>query len=429
MKKLYKNKNVYEAAVERLNYIFDEFERVCVSFSGGKDSGVVLNMAIDIARQRGRRLGVMFIDLEAFYQKTVSYVEEMFKANEDVLDAYWICLPMESPNSVSYLEPTWIWWQPDKSPLWVRPMPKNKWVINLENNPFDFYKLNMPFEKFVVHLPQWYSQGLKTAQLLGLRTDESLNRYRAVAGKDLRKYMYKDCRWSTRVAADNDMVYNFSPIYDWSTEDDWIYYGKYNKPYNTLYNLFFQAGVSLHKMRVDEPFGNEAKVGLKLFRVIEPDTWARVVNRVSGANFGNIYGGKRIMTARYKLPHHHTWRSFTKFLLMTMPENIAANYKNKFIKFIKYWHRKGCPLPEKIVKELEEQYPQAIINTHTFSKRGTGDKEVIKFRRVLDEADDIRSNNKLLTWKRMAICIIKNDYICKSLSYSVTKNLTRRPKD
>ena len=63
MNKIYSDKNVYEAAQERLNMIFDEFEKVIVSFSGGKDSGVVLNMAVDIARQRRRKLGVMFLDL------------------------------------------------------------------------------------------------------------------------------------------------------------------------------------------------------------------------------------------------------------------------------------------------------------------------------------------------------------------------------
>lgn len=136
--KIYKNKNVYEATVERLNFIFDEFDKVCVSFSGGKDSGVVLNMAIDIARARGRKLGVLFIDLEAFYPITIEFVGKMLTENEDVLEPYWVCLPMESPNSLSYLDPTWIWWEPEKEPIWVRPMPKNKWVINLKNNPFDF---------------------------------------------------------------------------------------------------------------------------------------------------------------------------------------------------------------------------------------------------------------------------------------------------
>ena len=39
MAKNYLDKNVYELAQERLNFIFDEFEHIYVSFSGGKDSG------------------------------------------------------------------------------------------------------------------------------------------------------------------------------------------------------------------------------------------------------------------------------------------------------------------------------------------------------------------------------------------------------
>ena len=431
MNKLYINKNVYEAAQERLNLVFDEFERVCVSFSGGKDSGAVLNMAIDIARKRRRKLGVLFIDLEAFYQKTIDYVEKMFSENEDVLEPYWVCLPMESPNSLSYLEPTWIWWQPDKEPIWVRPMPENKWVVNLKNHKFEFYREKMPFEKFILYFGQWYGKGKKTAQLVGIRTDESLNRWRAIAAENSQKNNYisdagEDISWSQEMWQN---VYSFYPIYDWAAEDDWIYYGKFNKPYNTLYDLFYRAGLSLAQMRVDEPFGNEAKAGLNLFRVIEPETWARVVNRVSGANFGNIYSGKKIMSAAYTLPKGHTWKSFCKFLLQTLPEETANNYRRKFIKFIKYWRGTGCPVRADFIREIESTAPGSYTNTHTFSKRGNGDKEVIKANKILDELPGIDSKQDLCTWKRMAMCIIKNDFICKGLCFSITKDLTLRQKE
>ena len=42
--KTYLDKNVYEAALERIAYCFQEFDNVLVSFSGGKDSGVMLNL-------------------------------------------------------------------------------------------------------------------------------------------------------------------------------------------------------------------------------------------------------------------------------------------------------------------------------------------------------------------------------------------------
>ena len=420
--KTYNNKDVYTAAKERIEYIFDEFEHICVSFSGGKDSGTVLNMCIDEARKRKRKIGVLFIDLEAFYKKTIEFVERMLENNKDVLEPYWICLPMESPNSLSYLEPTWIWWDKEKEPIWVRPMPKKEYVINEENNPLDFYKKNMPFEEFIKHFGNWYGKGEKTATLVGIRTDESLNRFRAIAGT---KSMYKDKNYSTKV---NENVYNFYPIYDWSVEDIWTYNGKFQKDYNKLYDLFYKAGVSIHKMRVDEPFGNEAKAGLSMFRVIEPDTWAKVVNRVSGANFGNIYSGNKIMNAHYKLPKNHTWKSFTFFLLDTLPPEISEHYKIKFSKFIKYWVEKGCPVSEEHIKIMEETCPDAIINTHEFSRRGKGDKEVIKFTKVVDEIPGVDNKDDVLTWRRMAMCIIKNDYTCKSLSFWMTKDLTVRQK-
>ena len=420
--KKYLDKNVYDAATERISFIFDNFEKVCVSFSGGKDSGVILNMAIDEARKRNRKLGVLFIDLEAFYKVTIEYIERMFKNNLDVLEPYWVCLPMESPNSLSYFEPTWIWWDKEKEPIWVHPMPENELVINEENNPFDFYKKNMPFEQFVKYFAEWYGQGNTTASLVGIRTTESLNRFRAIV---VEKDTFQDCDYSVKLA---ENTYNFYPIYDWTVEDIWTYYGRFGKDYNKLYDIFYRAGVSIYKMRVDEPFGNEAKAGLSLFRAVEPDTWARVVNRVSGANFGNIYGGTKIMGAMYTLPKGHTWKSFTKFLLSTLPEDTALNYKAKFIKFIKYWNRVGCPLHDDFVAELEESYSDAITNTHAFSKRGKGDKEVVRFRKIIDEAPGLDSKDDILTWKRLAMAIIKNDYVCKSLSFSITKDLTLRQK-
>lgn len=422
MAKKYININVYDLAKERIKFIFDEFKNIYVSFSGGKDSGCLLNIAIDEARKRNRKIGVLFIDLEAFYQKTIEFIERMIKNNIDVLEPYWVCLPMESPNSLSYLEPTWIWWDKGKKNIWVREMPQNEWVINEDNHPFDFYKKNMPFEEFIKYFGNWYGKGEKTAALIGIRTDESLNRFRAIVAD---KLTYKDKQYSTFVMND---TYNFYPLYDWRVDDIWVYNGKFNKDYNKLYDLFYKAGVSIYKMRVDEPFGNEAKAGLNMFRIIEPKTWQRVVNRVSGANFGNIYSGNKIMTSNYKLPKNHTWESFTKFLLSTLPEDTADNYQKKFNKFIKYWKEIGCPILDNYIEQLEKECPDKIENTHTFSKRGKGDKEVIKFKEILDE-NPIDRKDDILTWRRMAMCIIKNDYICKGLSFSITKDLTKRQQE
>ncbi len=421
--KIYQEIDVYTAACRRIERIFDDFPKIAVAFSGGKDSGVMLNLCIDEARKRKRRIAVLFIDLEAFYKLTIEFVERMLFNNSDVIDPYWVCLPMESPNSLSYLEPTWIWWTPEKESIWVRPMPQHPCVINLKNNPFDFYKRNMPFEEFVLHYGDWLGQGERCACLIGIRTAESLRRYRAITCS---KETWQGLNYSTRCG---EMSYNFYPLYDWTADDIWIYNGKFEKDYNHLYDLFYKAGVSISKMRVDEPFGNEAKAGLNLFRVIEPATWARVVNRVSGANFGNIYSGSKLMSSRYELPKGHTWKSFVKFLLDTLPEDTANHYRSKFYKFIRYWYRKGSPMSADFIAYLEENHADDIVNTHSFSKRGSRDKEVIRFKRVVDEIPSVDSKQDIPTWRRMAMCIIKNDYICRSLSFGITQDLTRRQKE
>ncbi len=414
---------VYDKAVERINYIFDEFEHIYVSFSSGKDSGALLNLCCDLARARKRKIYAVFIDLEAWYKRSEEYVLKMFTENEDVLKPIWICLPMTSPNSLSFENPTWIWWDEKLAPIWVRDMPKNKWVINATNNIFDWYKKDMPFEEFVKHIGDTLGNGEKTACLVGIRTQESLNRWRAI---NKEKTTYKGKKYSTKV---NDNVYNFYPIYDWLVEDVWTYYAKFNKPYNSIYDLYYKAGVPIHKMRIDEPFGNEAKAGLNQFKVIEPETWGRLVNRVSGANFGNIYAGTKIMSAKYKLPIGYTWKQFTEFLLKTLPEKTAAHYRSKFEKFIKYWCEVGCPVPDKQIEILEEKYKDKIINTKQYGTRGSKDKFLIRFLEPLDELPELEGKDDFCTWHRMAMCIIKNDFVCKSLSFSITKEMQAKREE
>lgn len=418
--KKYIDKNVYIAALERVQYIFDEFKKIYVSFSGGKDSSVCMHLMCEEARKRNRKIGVLFIDTEAQYKMTIDHIHEILKEYSDVVETKWVCLPMESPNSLSFLDPTWIWWDKEKKDIWVREIPEN--AITEANNPIDFYIKNMPFETFVKRFGEWYGNGEKTACIQGIRTDESLNRFRAIV-KDKKKYKNKN--FSTQVTSD---VFNFYPIYDWGVEDIWTYNGKYEKKYNKLYDLMYKAGLSIHQMRVDEPFGNEAKAGLNLFKIIEPQTWSKVVNRVSGANFGNIYHGKKIMNSNYTLPKNHTWKSFTKFLLTTLPPETAEMYKEKFVKFIKYWNKKGCPVQEDLIFLLEEKYSDSIINTGELSNRGAKDKTVIKFKKIVDEVEEVGMEKQFLTWKRMAMCIIKNDILCKGLCFGATKDLTFRQK-
>lgn len=160
MPKIYTDKNVLEAALERYDIIFDNFENVYFSVSGGKDSSVMLQLAARKAREYNRKIDVLYIDLEAQYKATISHIEELvFDVCQDVINRmYWVCLPISLRNAVSILQPKWICWDKKDKDKWVRDMPDNKWVIKEENCPWDWFRHGMEFEEFIVLFAEWYSQ-------------------------------------------------------------------------------------------------------------------------------------------------------------------------------------------------------------------------------------------------------------------------------
>ena len=118
--KKYQDKNVYEAAKERIKFVFENFEKVYVSFSGGKDSSVVLNLALDYMREHRekRKLGILFLDLEGQYSATINFIREILSENAEYLDVYWVCLPLNLRNSVSVFQPFWTCWDIDTENRW-----------------------------------------------------------------------------------------------------------------------------------------------------------------------------------------------------------------------------------------------------------------------------------------------------------------------
>ena len=117
--------------------------KVIVNFSGGKDSTVMLHLVADEARKRGRRFGVLFVDLEGQYKLTIESVRRCLAMYEDCADPYWICLPIHLRNAVSVYEPFWTCWEPDAQPQWIREPP-----ADAITDPDHFAGMNEAYAEF-----------------------------------------------------------------------------------------------------------------------------------------------------------------------------------------------------------------------------------------------------------------------------------------
>lgn len=386
--------NVLAAAQQRIAWVFDSFPRIYLSGPSGKDSGVMMHLACAEARKRGRKIGVLYIDLEAQYECTIAHVREMFALYADVIDPHWIALPLHLRNAVSMAQPYWVCWDQESKEQWVRQPPPEA-VVESEAARYPFYmppntnadgrRTAQEFEEFVEHFGHWYSQGEATACLVGIRTDESLNRWRAIARA--RKSRLEGKPWT---AWKGSTLFNIYPIYDWKTEDIWTFHGKTALPHNPLYDLMYKAGLSIHQQRICQPYGDDQRRGLAMWHVIEPDTWARVVARVAGARYGALYAGQRgnvLGNGKVTLPATHpTWESYVGFLLGSLPTHEREHYENKIAVFRHWWREH---------RNME----------------------------MVDEAPhDVEAKRKAPTWRRVAKTILLNDRMCRRLSFSQQRN-------
>lgn len=382
MPKIPLNKNVFEASIERTQFVFDNFERVYLSFSAGKDSTVMLHITMLEAKKRNQKIGLLIVDLEGQYKLTIDHMKECIKMYSEWIDLYWVCLPIHLRNAVSVFEPFWLCWDSERKKDWIREAPKEA-ITDI--NYFPFFRVGMEFEEFVPEFGEWYSQGKNTACLVGIRADESLNRFRTIASTS--KITFDSKQYTTKVT---DNVFNVYPIYDWSVQDIWIYHAKNkDKRHNELYDLMHKAGLSISLQRICQPYGDDQRRGLWLFHLIEPETWAKVVSRVNGANSGALYiqdTGNINGYGKITKPNQHTWKSFSELILSTLPDKTAEHYRNKIFTFFNWWSQRG----------YEDGIP--------------------------DQVPALLENQKLApSYRRVCKSLLRNDYWCKGLGFTQHK--------
>lgn len=415
MGKNYLATNVLEESENRIKFIYDNFspKEIWLSFSGGKDSTVCLELMIqELKKRKINFLNVLLIDLEGHYKMHEEFLYRTFQRNDIEIRGFWICLPLSLRNASSSFQPKWLCWDPKKKNDWVRKLPINKNVISLENNIFNFFKIGMEFEEFIIEFPRWLKSNYnlkKVCQIVGIRTDESYNRYLKIKAKKNKEF-FAETNWILKHKKQKKFLdsYLAHPIYDWAVQDVWKYL--YKKDYTKVYDKMYLLGCPLYEMRICQPYGEEQRKTIDLFAKIEPETWNKIQKRVQGSNLAKKYNKKYLLGDRIvKKPENFTWEIWVRIILNSFPDYLKEHYLEKINTFLKWWR-----------KELYHD----ILHVYKENENDKYDIDGLYIVKIPDTPSSVLKEKykRVPSWNRIAKVLIKNDYYCKGLNFRQNKN-------
>ena len=314
---VYGGKNVLEAARARISFLFDVFDDLHVSVSGGKDSTVLAHLVLEEAKRRNRRVGVFFLDEEVVYDATIEMVEYIMErmAPGHVIPL-WLQMEFHLTNATSLTETQFIPWEAGKHKVWLRPKKnyaikfapwdRAKETVADRNKGFGFYDVFANFERCYRN----------TAFLVGLRGAESPNRWRTVS-KNPATIAGERVYWGT-AKGENFSLY---PLYDWNYHDVWKYICAYNLPYHRIYDFYMRKGYPLNEQRVSSLIHERSFKSLVDLPEFEPDTYNRLLKRAKGIALAQETAKNAKLFRARKLPKNFkSWRSYRDFLLATHPD-------------------------------------------------------------------------------------------------------------
>jgi predicted phosphoadenosine phosphosulfate sulfurtransferase len=304
--KIYGKDNVYDAALKRINWLFDEFPNVIVGVSGGKDSTIVYQLSLQVARERGRLpLKCLFVDQEAEWQATIDTMRLIMQNPE--VEPLWFQMPIRLFNATSTTDHWLMCWDKAEEHRWMRP--QEPYAIT-ENT----YGTERFGELFSAIIKKDFA-GIKTCYVAGMRTEESPTRAMALT----HELTYKHVTWGSTLDK-KEQHYTFYPIYDWSYMDVWAAIHKNNWYYNKIYDAQYNYGIGLPNMRVSNVHHETAVGTLFYMQEIEGDTYQKLTQRIAGIDMAGKMG-KHDYFPR-SLPFMFAdWREYRDFLLDKLIDN------------------------------------------------------------------------------------------------------------
>lgn len=331
---IYLNKTVYDAALERIRYLFDEFENPIVGVSGGKDSTVVFNLSLQVAREKNRLpLKVMFLDQEAEWNCVIDHVRYIM-THPDV-EPMWFQIPLFLFNASSSDDTFLHCWEEGKE--WMREKESYAFKENIytRNGKTEFnmdFKIKEFYNMFTKILQVHYPNE-SACYIAGVRCEESPARKITLTSQAC----YKGVTWGKILNARKDH-YTFYPIYDWNISDVWKAIHDNGWQYTKLYDYMYQYGVPVNKMRVSNVHHETAVKSLYFLQEIEPEMWNKVTTRLSG-----ISTAGQLSSTAFEVPKElprmfKDWNEYRDYLLEHLIDNESKyKFKSLFAKMDKIY--------------------------------------------------------------------------------------------
>lgn len=328
--KLYIDKNVLDAAKDRLRYIFDREENIYVSTSGGKDSTVVMELALQIAKEKNRLpIDVAFLDQESEWQSTINYFHKI--KNRPDIRLHWFQVPFRLGSNLSSDFEYLYAWNPSAEDKWIHPKEPDS-IHDLgelqEGDDMRFYKVMDLLGAYI------FGKEAKHMALIGIREIESVNR-RALINKQHR--VYDDKPWVSRNATIKGS-FRCYPIYDWTLQDVWHFICENKCVYNAAYDKMFQHGKVIRDMRVSSFIHETGISELDILQELEPKTFDKLVARIGGLSaYKHLHKNSGMYNVPKKLPPmFKDWYDYRDYLLEKLCNDES---KEIFLKaFKKEWN-------------------------------------------------------------------------------------------
>jgi predicted phosphoadenosine phosphosulfate sulfurtransferase len=306
--KIYLKENVYEAAIQRINWLFDEFENIVISSSGGKDSTVTAELVLKVAEERGRLpVPVVFVDQEAEWESTIEYMRGLMA--DPRVEPRWIQCPIKLFNATSMEDPWLMCWK--EGDEWMRP----KEEISIKENVFGTDRFHDMFPKIF----RYYYPDQKACYIAGVRAEESPNRLHGLTVQQT----YKDATWGKKLD-EKAGHYTFYPLYDWNTSDIWKAIHDNGWRYCKVYDQMYRYGVPVSGMRVSNLHHETAVHALFFMHEVEPETWQALTKRLGGINAAHHMSKDDMFQIKGLPPMFESWKEYRDYLtehLITLPDH------------------------------------------------------------------------------------------------------------